>query len=298
MTSAGSGWRGIFPSICTPFTPEGDVDVVAQKRVVRFALDGGSHGILAFGFAGEVLKLSVDERERLTDAIIEETAGAAPVFLGVGSESLGTSRRLARYAEQAGADCIVIAAPAGCSAGGSDLVAYFAAIAAEVSVPVMIQDAPAYLGVGLGPSLLSEIGRDAENVQLVKLEAGPAEMGRWIEILGDRFTVWGGDGGVYQRDCLAIGAAGIIPGVDLVDRLVAVYEADADGNPETAAALFERLLPVLVFQMQSIDHYNACAKLVLRMRGILQHDGLRQPSETFSDVSRRLLEAHVANLGL
>ena len=37
MTSAASAWRGVFPSICTPFTPEGDIDLVAQKRVVRFA---------------------------------------------------------------------------------------------------------------------------------------------------------------------------------------------------------------------------------------------------------------------
>jgi 2-keto-3-deoxy-L-arabinonate dehydratase len=297
MSVRPSTWRGIFPAICTPFTPGGEIDVEAQRRVVRFAIESGSHGLVAFGLAGEVLKLNADERERLTDAIVDEAGGAVPVFVGVGGEHLGTSQRLARYAEHAGAACVVIPAPVGSAAAGSDLVSYFAAIAAEVSIPVMLQDAPAYLGVGLGVDLVAEIGRLAENVRLVKLEAGPAEMGHWIEQLGGGFDIWGGDGGVYQRDCFSIGAAGIIPGVDLVDRLVRVYELDASGDAQAAAA-FAQLLPVLVFEMQSIDHYNACAKYVLCRRGVLEYDGLRQPSRTLTNTSRRLLDSHIATLEL
>src|SRR5215470_12600884 len=78
-------WRGVYPAICTPFTHDEAVDYNAQKRVVRFALDCGSHGIVAFGLAGEVLKLSADERRALTDAIVDEVGGAVPVFVGVGA---------------------------------------------------------------------------------------------------------------------------------------------------------------------------------------------------------------------
>src|SRR5258706_11503257 len=99
MSAEPVSWGGIFPAICTPFTPDGEIDLDAQRRVVRFALESGSHGLVAFGLAGEVLKLNADERERLTDAIVDE-AGEAPVFIGVGGENLGTSRRLARYAER------------------------------------------------------------------------------------------------------------------------------------------------------------------------------------------------------
>ena len=47
----------MFPSLCTPFTADDVVDLDAQRRVVRFALESGSHGIVVFGLAGEVLKL-------------------------------------------------------------------------------------------------------------------------------------------------------------------------------------------------------------------------------------------------
>src|SRR5262249_25075202 len=95
-------WRGVYPAICTPFLPDDGIDLDAQRRVVRFALECGSHGIVAFGLAGEVLKLAPDERKQLTDVIVEEVRGAVPVFVGVGAPSTRVSIELARYAEAAG----------------------------------------------------------------------------------------------------------------------------------------------------------------------------------------------------
>jgi 4-hydroxy-tetrahydrodipicolinate synthase len=133
----------------------------------------------------------------------------------------------------------------------------------------------------------------------VKLEAGPAELSAWIEELGDDWAVWGGDGGMYLLDCVRSGAAGIIPGVDLVDMLVRVYDAEARGDSALADERFREILPMLVFEMQhSIDHYNACAKQILVRRGVLQHDGLRPPAGALGDASRMLLERHLAELQL
>jgi dihydrodipicolinate synthase/N-acetylneuraminate lyase len=266
---------------------------------VRFALECGSHGIVAFGLAGEVLKLSTDERRTLTDVILEETGAAVPVFVGVGAPSVRASIELARYAEAAGAGCVVVPAPMLGALGDAALVDYFVRIAAAVSLPVMIQDAPGHLGVGLGAEVVQRIGTAAENARLVKLEAGPAEMSRWIERLGADFSIWGGDGGMYLLDCVRTGAAGIIPGVDLVDLLVQVYEAEARGESALADERLRELLPVLVFAMQdSIDHYNACAKRILVQRGVLEGERLRAPADALSDTSRSLLERHLAALRL
>ena len=120
-------WRGVYPAICTPFTEDDAVDLEAQRRVVRFALDCGSHGIVAFGLAGEVLKLSADERRRLTDVIVDEVGGAVPVFVGVGAPSVRASIELARHAEAAGASCVVVPAPMSGAVDEAALVEYFVA---------------------------------------------------------------------------------------------------------------------------------------------------------------------------
>jgi 2-keto-3-deoxy-L-arabinonate dehydratase len=287
----------VFPSLCTPFNADDEVDLEAQRRVVRFALECGSHGLVAFGLAGEVLKLSVDERHELTDVIVDEVAGAVPVLVGAGAPSTRAACDLARHAEKAGASCIVLPAPMSGALDEAALVDYFVRVAWSVSLPVMIQDAPAYVGIGLGPEAVQRIAAAAENVCLVKLEAGPVAMSHWIDRLGSEFAIWGGDGGVYLLDCMRTGAAGVIPGADLVDFLVRVYEAETDGDSALAEERFRDILPILVFQMQhSIDHYNACAKHVLRRRGVLGSAGLRAPAAPLDALSCRLLDQHLAEL--
>ena len=289
----------MYPAICTPVTADEAIDLEAQRRVVRFALECGSHGIVAFGLAGEVLKLSPDERRQLLDVILDEVGGAVPVFVGAGAPSMRASVELARYAEAAGASCVVLPAPLVGAPGSAALVDYFVRIAAAVSLPVMIQDAPAHLGVGLGPEIVRKVGAAAANVRLVKLEAGPVEMSQWLDQLGGEFSIWGGDGGVYLLDCIRIGAAGIIPGVDLVDLIVQAYEAEARGESAIAEERLREILPMLVFEMQhSIDHYNICAKRVLVHRGVLEQAGLRAPAAAPSDISRALLDRYLAGLQL
>jgi 2-keto-3-deoxy-L-arabinonate dehydratase len=290
----------VYPAICTPFARDDDaVDFEAQRRLVRFALDCGSHGVVAFGLAGEVLKLAPDERRELTDVIVDEVGGLVPVFVGVGAPSTRASIELARHAEGAGANCVVVPAPLSGALEDGALVDYFVRIAASVSLPVMIQDAPAYLGIGIGPELVRQIGASAENVRLVKLEAGPAEMSDWIERLGGEFAIWGGDGGVYLLDCVRAGAAGIIPGLDLIDLLVRVYEAEMRGESALAEERLREILPMLVFEMQhSIDLDNACAKRILVQRGVLEHAGLRSPAGKLGETSAMLLDRHFAGLQL
>jgi 2-keto-3-deoxy-L-arabinonate dehydratase len=294
-----NSWRGIYPALCTPFTKDDAVDLDAQRRVVRFALDGGAHGLVLFGLAGEYLKLTAAERMRLVDAVQEEVDSSVPVFVGIGAESAAASSELARYAERAGASCLVLPAPLSSVAAGDGLAEFFVRVAEQVSLPLMIQDAPAYLGISLGQGFVERIADRAENVRLVKLEAGPHELGRWLEALGPDFSIWGGDGGVYELDCLRVGAAGIIPGADLVDLLVRIYDLEQGGDSTAADQLFSRVLPTLVFEMQhSIDHYNHCAKHVLRRRGVQLHPALRPPAEPFGGVSLRLLERHLEALDL
>ena len=292
-------WTGIFPALCTPFDDDDRIDVDAQREVVRFAVDAGSHGLVAFGLAGEVLKLNAAERRQLTDVILEEAGGRVPVFVGAGSESVNASCELATYAESAGASCVVLPVPVSARLGAEELVEYFTRVATSVSIPVMIQDAPAYLGQAVGPETVRRVADRATNVRHVKLEAGPAELARWIAAMGDELSIWGGDAGMYLLDGLRVGMVGSIPGVDLVDLLVAVYDAEAAGKRDLADELFRRVLPAIVFEIQeSIDHFNGCAKQVLVRRGVLSNPRLRDPAEHLGEASLRLLEDHLAALDL
>lgn len=289
-------WRGIFPSLPTPFRPEGGVDVEAQRNVVRFAVEQGSHGLICFGLAGEVLRLVPEERKLLCDAILEEAAGRVPVLVGAGAESAHVAIDLAVSAEAAGVNGIVLPPPVLGHLDEHALVDYFVRVAGSVSLPVMIQDAPDLLGVAVGPTLVARVAEQAQNVEYVKLEVGADGLGTWIDELGDRITIFGGNGGLYILDCLRAGALGIAPGLELVDLLVAIHDAEAAGDSGKAEYLFARFLPMMVFELQDIDHYNACAKYVLSRRGVDLSIGLCPPAKQLPPEAYPILDRYLAEL--
>lgn len=292
-------WKGVFPVLCTPFAEDGSVDVEAQRAVVRFALSAGAHGLVCFGLGAEVNKLTPDERRRLAEAIVEEADGRVPVLLGVGAEATHTAVELARHAEAAGADGIVVPPPFTAGVHADDLAEYFRAVAAAVDLPVMLQDASVYLGSALSPGLVRRLAGERPNIRYVKIEAGPEQTRRWVEGLGDEVAVFTGDAGVHLLPCLRAGAVGNIPAVELADRLVAVYEAEGSGDASAAEELFRPLLPYLVFALEGgIDHCNAATKATLVRRGVIGHGALRRPAPDYGPLFERLVEGHAAALGL
>lgn len=289
-------WRGIFPSLPTPFQPDGGVDLDAQRNIVRFAIEHGAHGLICFGLAGEVLRLVPEERKRLCAVIVEEAAGRLPVLVGAGAESEHVAEDLARSAEEAGVDGIVVPPPVLGRLDGDALLGYFTRVADAVSLPVMIQDAPELLGVEVGPELVRRVASEAGNVKYVKLEVGADGLARWVDQLDGAVSIFGGNGGLYILDCLRAGADGLAPGLELVDLLVAIHDAELAGDTATAERLFARFLPMMVFELQDIDHYNACSKYVLSKRGVDLPIGLCPPARSLPAEAYPILDRYLAAL--
>ena len=294
-----AAWAGVFPVLCTPFAHDGSVDAHAQRAVVQFALACGAHGLVCFGLGAEVNKLTPDERRRLTDAIVEEAAGRVPVLVGVGADATHTAVELARHAESAGADGVVVPPPFTPPMRRDEPAGYFHAVADAVELPVMLQDASAYLGSALSPALVRRLADDHANVRYMKIEADAAETARWVEEVGPDVRVFTGDAGVHLLECLRAGAVGNIPAVEIADRLVAAYQAEAGGDHVRADELFRPLVPYLVFALEGgIDHCNAATKALLVRRGVLARGDLRQPAPDFGSLFDELVAFHAAALEL
>jgi dihydrodipicolinate synthase/N-acetylneuraminate lyase len=292
-------WKGIFPSLPTAFDDEGELDLDGQRALARFAVTSGANGVLCFGLAGEVFRLTPGERRTLLEVISEEIAGRIPILAGVGAEATHTSLKLAREACAAGADAVVIPPPITTRLSREDLLRYFSDIAEAAQLPAMIQDAPEYLGVDLGPELVLEAARHSPHIRFAKLEAGADAIADWVERAEGVVSVFGGNAGLFVLDCLDHGAAGIAPGAEVTDFLASIYGHWCNDQHETAWSEFRKLLPILVYQSsQGIDHFNACAKYVLVRRGVLAGGHLRRPARALDEGSRRLLDRYLADLGV
>ncbi len=290
-------WHGIFPSLCTPFRPDGEVDVEGVRAAARFAVEAGAHGLVCLGLAGEVDSLTAAERMRVVEAIVG-VAGDVPVLAGATGGGLEESFELARHAEAAGAAGIVLPPPLWPGLDAAGLVSFLVAVAGAVSIPALVQDAPEYLGVEIGPVGVAEAIRRAPTIRGVKLETGPEGIEDWRAELGEDVLLFGGNGGMYLLDCIRAGADGVMPGGDTVDVLVGAYEAERAGRSEEAEGRLFSLLPLLVYELQTIHHYNACAKHVLGQRGVAVGPGVRPPARALDARSLARLECYLDRLGL
>jgi dihydrodipicolinate synthase/N-acetylneuraminate lyase len=290
-----AGWSGVFPSICTPFARDDSVDPKGQRDVVRFALSSGARGNVCFGLAGEFTKLTVDERKMLCEVILAEISGRVPVLVGVGAEAQRVSIELAQHAARAGADGIVVPAPMATQLSPDILEHYFVSVAESTSLPVMIQDAPAYLGVALAPELINRVTYTQPNVQAVNLECGPEDTAEWMARLEPPLRVFSGDGGVHMLTTLRAGVVGIIPCVEFTDVLVAIADAEREGDSERADRMHAQILPYLVFSLQNLNHLNACTKAVLVRRGVLGWEGLRMPARALTTQAHTLIDRYLTS---
>ena len=147
MGHACRSFGGVFPAICTTFSADGALDLDAQRGLCVSCSPAGADGIVCFGLAGEVNKLTPEDRKRLTSTIIEEVDGRVPVLVGAGAEAVHTSLELARHAEAEVPPALSspLRSPPISARPAFGLISGHRR--SRSTCPVVIQDAPAYLGI-------------------------------------------------------------------------------------------------------------------------------------------------------
>jgi dihydrodipicolinate synthase/N-acetylneuraminate lyase len=137
-----------------------------------------------------------------------------------------------------------------------------------------------------------ELARSSPEIGCVKLEAGAERIAEWAAAAGGELAIFGGNAGLYLLDTLEHGAVGIAPGADVTDELAATYALWRAGDAEGARRRFAPVLPLLVFESQGIEHYNACAKHLLVHRGVLAGSHMRAPTTGLTPIGRALAERY------
>ena len=280
-----TAFAGIYPIVNTTFHDDGTLDLVSQRRLVRFLVDSGVHGLGLFGNASEGYALAEEERRQLTAVILEEVAGAVPVIVSSGHTGTDVAVSLSLEAQHAGADGLMIMPPHFLKPDADGVYHYFESISRAVDIPIMVQDAPLMTQVPMGPELLARMARELEHVRLVKVEAPPTpgKITRLKKLAGDRLTVFGGLNGNFLLEELARGAVGTMPGSDMPDVFVAIWNAYQRGDLDDARVAFASCLPLIRYELQP-GMGVAVMKQNLFDAGIIASPRTRHPTKSLDAV--------------
>ncbi|HEV7777882.1 MAG TPA: dihydrodipicolinate synthase family protein [Luteibacter sp.] len=287
---------GVFPILPTIFTATGELDLVGTRNVLEYILAAGAAGVVFPGLASEYDMLSVAERLEVTAALGEWIGGRLPFVVGASHPDATVAAGLASAGARAGANAAMILTPHA-HAGDADAMAhYFNGIHAVSGIPIMLQNAPAPMGIGLGVAEVAALARAVDGIRYVKEETQPS--GQRITALaaeaGDSVeAVFGGAGARYVMDELQRGATGTMPACEVTEVHVEMLARHARGDLDGARDLFERTLPLL--SMQAVFRWRL-TKAVLLRRGLIGSDYVRSPGPALDSWDQRELDALLARI--
>jgi dihydrodipicolinate synthase/N-acetylneuraminate lyase len=297
---AASGFRGVYPMLYAFFDARGRLDRAAMRAQVEHCVANGAHGIAALGLGTEVSKLEAEERRLVMEWAAEDLAGRLPLAITVFGATSAEQIAFVRAAAERGADWVILQPPqTGEPITEDQLVDFFGAVADASPVPVAIQNAPQYIGVGLSGAGLDRLSRDHPNVRLLKAEGSAVETRSLIELTEGRMHVFQGRGGLEFIDVMRAGCVGMIPSVESCHIQSRMFELMQTGRAEDAAEaerLYAQLAPLIVFLMQSVGQFLCYGKrLTARRIGIAEvHD--RAPAQAPTRFGLDCLARHAAVL--
>lgn len=239
--------QGVLTALSTPFTEDGSLDEAALRHLVDRSLDGGVDGVVVGGSTGEVGALTTEERRRIVEVVVDQTAHRVPVVAQTGATSTRLALELSQHAQEVGADVLMVITPYYEPISRDESVAYLRDVAASVELPVMLYNMPAATGFNLDVDTVRELAETIDTVRYIKDSSADWEQAlRLIHHHGDVIdTFIGWDS--YAFSALAEGAKGIVAGTANVvpAELAALYRSISNGDLTGALGLWRKLYPVI-----------------------------------------------------
>ncbi len=268
--------NGVLSVLATPFTDDGSLDIASLRRLVSHQIDWGVDGVVCFGLAGEGYKLTDVERRDALRCAIDAAGPGVPVIAG--AEHNGQDGAVARAAEAAelGAAAIMAYPPSFVKPDHDALIEYYVALS-SCGLPVIVQDAPAWTGVPLLVDVLAEIGEAAPPASFVKVEAPPTAP-KISALVDAGLVAIGGYGALNLMEEMGAGIVATMPGCGMPGIYADIWRAHNEGRTDDAWAHYLAALPLLVFQMGSIDVFVAAQKAMLVRAGVIASARQRQPA--------------------
>jgi 4-hydroxy-tetrahydrodipicolinate synthase len=287
--------RGSLPALVTPFK-NGELDLLALKKLVDWHIAEGSHGLVPVGTTGESPTLSHAEHQRVIEEVVAAAAGRVPVIAGAGSNNTVEGISLIRHAEKVGATAALVVTPYYNKPTQAGLVAHYTALHDCCALPIIIYNIPGRSVVDMTPETMGVLAKlpriigvkDAtgkiERVSMQRASCGAD----FIQLSGEDATALGfnAHGGV---GCISVTA-------NVAPRLCAEFQvATLAGNYAKALEYQDRLMPL--HEAIFIEPGLVGAKYALSVLGMC-NDEVRLPLVGLTDGTKAKIKAAMKHAGL
>lgn len=283
---------GLWVPQLTAFDAAGNVDYKKVAEFTDIMIANGTNGIVAVGTTGENYALTLDERAKVTETIVKAAAGRVPVIAGVGGMSTAEAITQAKAVVAAGAQGIMLAAPAYSLPTQQELVVHVKEVVASYNLPTCLYDYPGRTGTPFNEEALDGLVGQPHIIGIKEASGNLDRIERFIARYGDKLQlVCGADAdsapfltraGSHSKSWIG-GMGNILPKAHLGIL-----------NPTTRDAAFAAVHPILAYVEEG--RYIAKVKAAVAILGVDQ-GGMRAPMSNATAEERTKLEGLIAAAG-
>jgi 4-hydroxy-tetrahydrodipicolinate synthase len=288
--------KGVMVPMVTPFQESGDLDEKALRELTHYLIEKGVDSLFPAGSTGEGWSLSPTERRRMFDIVVRESRGRVAVYGGTGAVSTRESIELAKMAEEAGCDGMVMITPYYIVPKADELFDHYRAIAESVRIPVIPYNNPARAIVSMTADLVIRL---SQVPNIVGLKDSGGNLGLHLRFINETrpgFSVFQGRDDLFYSS-LDLGAVGIVAATANVapDLVVRVYRTFMSGDRKTSLQTQIQLAKIR-FALE-LGSFPNVIKEAMEMVGI-KAGPTRAPVGKLSGEGREKLRPILKELGL
>ena len=201
-------FRGAGVAIITPFTETG-VNYTELGRIIEDQIAGGTDAIVITGTTGESATMTDAEHREAIRYTVEQVKGRIPVVAGTGSNETSYAIELSKYAEQVGADALLLVTPYYNKCTQNGLIAHYTKIADSVNIPAILYNVPSRTGVNIKTDTYAALAKHPRIVGVKEASGDLSAILRMRAATGDDFAVYSGNDDQIVP-ILSLGGSGVI----------------------------------------------------------------------------------------
>jgi len=231
-------FEGVATALVTPMNEDGSINYDRLKTLIDEQIEAGIPALVICGTTGESATMTLEEHSEVIRVAIKHAAGRVKIIAGAGSNDTACAADLAKEAEEAGADALLIVTPYYNKATQGGLVAHYKYIAERVSLPIILYNVPSRTGCNIKPETYAKLA-EIDNIVAIKEANGDISSVVKTRLLcGDKLDIYSGNDDQIVP-IMSLGGKGVISVLSNVmpKETVELCDKMLNGDLEGAAAM-------------------------------------------------------------
>lgn len=288
-------FKGSAVAIITPFTDNG-VNFDKLKELINWHIANNTDAIVICGTSGEASTMTLDERKETIKFTIDIVNNRIPVIAGTGSNNTAEAIKMSQFAEDAGADGLLVITPYYNKTTQKGLIEHFKKVNDNVNIPIVLYNVPGRTGINILPETLYKM-KDLKNIKAIKEASGNiSQIAKIKALCKNRFDIYSGNDDQIIP-ILSLGGIGVISVLANIVPKTVHDMCTLYMNKKTDEALKLQLDYLALINSLFIEVNPIPVKTAMNLLGMNVGD-LRLPLCNMEDKNLNTLKTELKNYGM